>query len=88
MPLVGSCSTAISAACHRPRWEEAGAAFKMVGWGVVRDGGEGGWGNGRDEGMGMGGGEAVGHCAFSAEEVGRPVVGRYYAGRPLDWGGR
>ena len=34
IPLVGSCSAAISAACHRPK-EDVDAADKPVMWGVV-----------------------------------------------------
>ena len=34
MPLAGSCSAAISAACHRPE-EDVDAATKPVMWGVV-----------------------------------------------------
>ena len=34
MPLAGSCSAAISAACHRPE-EDVDAAVKPVMWGVV-----------------------------------------------------
>lgn len=39
MPLVGSCSAAISAACHSGRQEgyEVGAALKPLLWGVVGD---------------------------------------------------
>ena len=35
IPLVGSCSSAISAACHRPS-EDKDAAFGLVKWGAVR----------------------------------------------------
>lgn len=35
MPLVGSCSAAISAACHAPKGEEGGS-FKGVMWGSVK----------------------------------------------------
>jgi len=37
MPIVGSCSAAISAACHPPA-EDTSAAFKSVKWGVVEEG--------------------------------------------------
>ena len=40
MPLVGSCSAAISAACHRPR-EDVDAATLPLLWGVVSDQDEG-----------------------------------------------
>lgn len=36
MPLAGSCSAAISAACHRPDWDED-ASMQPVQWGVVQD---------------------------------------------------
>ena len=39
MPLVGSCSAAISAACHRPNGDE-GAERRGVMWGVVTSGDE------------------------------------------------
>ena len=37
VPLVGSCSAAISAACHRPN-EDVDAPFKPVMWGAVESG--------------------------------------------------
>lgn len=37
IPLVGSCSAAISAACHPPD-DELDVAFKPVRWGVVSEG--------------------------------------------------
>lgn len=36
IPLVGSCSAAISAACHPPESDQD-AAWKNVRWGVVKD---------------------------------------------------
>lgn len=36
MPVVGSCSVAISAACHRPDWD-TDAAFKPVQYGLTTD---------------------------------------------------
>jgi hypothetical protein len=36
IPLVGSCSAAISAACHRPPGDTS-ASLKAVQWGVVGD---------------------------------------------------
>ena len=67
IPLVGSCSAAISAACHRPG-VDAMAYSRSVMWGVM-DG---------DENGGMG--SEVGHCCFSSFEVGKPVKGHLYAG--------
>ena len=44
MPLAGSCSAAISAACHRPVWD-TDASLKSVKWGVVKDEGGGEFGH-------------------------------------------
>ena len=62
IPFVGSCSAAISAACHVPD-DQKDTSVKSVQWGVVSEVEEG----------------EVGHCSFSAEEVGRPVEGQLYA---------
>ena len=64
MPLVASCSAAISAACWRPDGD-ANAGENGVMWGVVEEG----------EGE-----EGVGHCCFTSWEVEKPVEGRRYAG--------
>jgi hypothetical protein len=64
--LAGSCSMALSAACHLDkRIEECGpaAAAEKLQWGVV----------GVSE-------DGVGHCSFSTREVGLPVKGEFYAG--------
>jgi hypothetical protein len=65
MNIAGSCSTAISAACHLVEDEVDGhtAAMKKLQWGVVRMSAEG-----------------VGHCAFSTKEVDFPRKGEMYAG--------
>ncbi|CAO2650076.1 Nn.00g013680.m01.CDS01 [Neocucurbitaria sp. VM-36] len=66
MPLAGSCSMAISAACHNLGQEETDgdmAAEKKLQWGVVSMGHDG-----------------VGHCAFSTNDVEAPVKGEVYAG--------
>ncbi|KAJ8109018.1 hypothetical protein OPT61_g7764 [Boeremia exigua] len=65
MPLAGSCSLAISAACHPEH--HAGAGYVVLSeqklqWGVVSTGVDG-----------------IGHCAFSTKEVGPLVKGRMYA---------
>jgi hypothetical protein len=65
IPLVGSCSAAISAACHRSSMDSM-AHLKPVMWGVTEKGGHA-----------M---EEVGHCCFSSFEVERPVKGNLYAG--------
>jgi hypothetical protein len=66
IPLVGSCSAAISAACHGPSWEEDGFWMKKLQWGVV-------------PGMGLETND-VGHCSFSGGHVEKPVSGVAYAG--------
>lgn len=63
MSLVGSCSLAVSAACHGGGDKGREAAGEAVKWGFV----------GRSE-------EGIGHCAFSAEDVGFPRGGELYAG--------
>ena len=67
IPLAGSCSLAISAACHPPEWD-TDAALNPVLWGVIPN-----------SGPGMGGSE-VGHCAFTSGEVEALVEGKEYAG--------
>ena len=64
MPLVGSCSAAIAAACHPPVWETE-AALKPVQWGALPD---------------LTFEDGTGHCCFSSEEVVLPVTGQKYAG--------
>ena len=67
MPLAGSCSAAISAACHPPE-ADVRASLKRVMWGVVTEESfqyEGEW---------------VGHCSFTSSEVKAPVVGNLYMG--------
>jgi hypothetical protein len=68
IPLVGSCSAAISAACHRPS-VDAMAHMRPVMWGVM---------DADDDEEGRG--SEVGHCCFSSFEVGKPVKGHLYAG--------
>jgi hypothetical protein len=67
MNLVGSCSVAISAACHLRGIEEGdgyAAAMGKLRWGDVGGGDE----------------DGVGHCAFSTKDVVGPTVGKMYAG--------
>lgn len=66
MPVVGSCSAAISAACH-PLPEDTDASLMPVQWGAVTSGER------------SGGGQPVGHCAFSSLPVEIPIPGRLYA---------
>ncbi|EXJ62826.1 hypothetical protein A1O7_03266 [Cladophialophora yegresii CBS 114405] len=64
MPLVGSCSMAIAAACHQPDWD-TDASLKPVQWGVI---------------PGVVDEKGVGHCAFTSGEVEPLVEGKEYAG--------
>jgi hypothetical protein len=64
MPLVGSCSAAISATCHRPHWD-VDASLKPVMWGVV------------DQGKID---REFGHCSFSSGHVDPVEDGKLYAG--------
>ncbi|KAJ9612192.1 hypothetical protein H2200_003789 [Cladophialophora chaetospira] len=64
IPLVGSCSAAIAAACHQPEWD-TDASAKAVRWGVSPEM--------EDE-------RGVGHCAFSSGVVEMPLEGKEYAG--------
>lgn len=67
MPLIGSNSAVISAACHGVESDE-NAAVRPLMWGVT------------NEGEGEGEGEGAGHCSFSSAAVGIPAQGRRYAG--------
>lgn len=64
MPLVGSCSAAISAACHPPA--NGADSLKPVKWGVVSD----------TDGDGK---QSIGHISFSSGEVLPPIPGHYYS---------
>lgn len=67
LPPIRFCSAVISAACHRPDWDPE-AHKKQLQWGEVtslRFDGEGG--------------EIIGHCCFTSDEVVRPEEGRLYA---------
>lgn len=64
IPLVGSWSAGISAACHPPQMD-TWASQSEVQWGVVS----------HDTGVGD-----VGHCSFTSGFVTPPVEGRLYAG--------
>ncbi|KAJ4318189.1 hypothetical protein N0V94_004555 [Neodidymelliopsis sp. IMI 364377] len=67
MPVAGSCSAAISAACH-PLPEDTDASVLPVQWGAVSHGDRSGEGA-----------AAVGHCTFSSLPVEQPIRGRFYA---------
>ena len=96
MPLAGSCSAAISAACHPPPNDHE-AHLKKVQWGVCGiDSGEGAWksteGGSDNRDACDGGIEAwrrpeesrmqteLGHCSFTSMLVTSPVESRRYAG--------
>jgi hypothetical protein len=64
MPLAGSCSVAISAACHRPSWD-VDASLNSILWGVIP-------GSGDETG--------VGHCCFTSGSVEAIQDGQQYAG--------
>ncbi|RDW85190.1 hypothetical protein BP6252_02780 [Coleophoma cylindrospora] len=65
IPLVGSCSAAISAACHRPM-EDSSASMLPIQWGVV---------DANDPRN-----VEVHHCCFTSFDIQRPVQGQLYAG--------
>jgi hypothetical protein len=65
MNLAGSCSVAVSAACHAEEWDGVDghtAAKGKLKWGVVGIGPDG-----------------IGHCSLSSREVSLPEEGRMYA---------
>ena len=69
MPVAGSCSVAIAAACMpQPGRDEDGAAFEPVQWGV-------------SSGVAMGG---IGHCCFTKGPVQVPLDGAFYRGEKGD----
>ena len=67
IPLVGSCSAGISAACHRPERDDA-ASTERLKWGVVHCGGM----EGAKE-------DQIAHCSFSSFKALPPRKGRMYA---------
>ena len=62
MPLAGSCSLAISAACHRPS-EDSDAGLFPIQWGAVS--------HGTEE-------EGPGHCCFTSLDIETPIEGQQY----------
>lgn len=71
IPLVGSCSAAISAACHRPK-DDRDASLEAVKWGAGDMDGDGE--------VDERGERRVGHCCLTSFEVSSPVPGELYAG--------
>ncbi|CZT06813.1 uncharacterized protein RAG0_12456 [Rhynchosporium agropyri] len=72
IPLVASCSAAISAACHLPEGDKE-ASLEAIQWGVIGGAGisVGSWRNSD---------EYFGNCGFSSKLVAPPIPGRWYAG--------
>lgn len=66
LPVAGSCSAAISAACHPPQ-ADVDAPLRPVMWGVVSKGDD----SSEDR---------HGHCSFTSMHVGTPIPGHWYAG--------
>ncbi len=69
MPVAGSCSVALAAACHPPKRDED-ASFLPVRWGEVADA------SGEED--------EVRHCSFTSGEVQAMTPGRLYAGSRQD----
>lgn len=67
VPLAGSCSAAISAACHPPQGD-LNQSLKPVMWGAVT--------KEDSETINI----DVGHCSFTSFEVEPPTRGQWYAG--------
>lgn len=67
MPLAGSCSAAISAACHPPE-ADTFSSTNAVMWGVV------------DHETTKDGVDTVGHCSLTSLDVKAPSRGEMYAG--------
>ncbi|KAK1544158.1 hypothetical protein CPAR01_04791 [Colletotrichum paranaense] len=65
IPVAGSCSAAISAACHPALNEEPEMWTKSLRWGVVS--------KGSSEA-----GSELPHCSFSSRKIGAPIEGERY----------
>lgn len=89
LPLAGSCSAVISAACHPPLGDD-GASLKKVMWGACRGDLDGSWDTEVDisnllktdgkEAMRQDGEQVkVGHCSFTSTAVEEPEEGKLYA---------
>jgi hypothetical protein len=62
IPLAGSCSAVISAACHPAKGDD-NAALLPVQWGAEKE---------------VEDNDVVGHCSFTSHEVTQPEVGKLY----------
>jgi len=71
MPLAGSCSAAIAAACHPPE-EDVDASYEPLMWGAVQMKPSSTIESG------------VGHCSLSSLPVNQPIIGHLYAGKDKD----
>ena len=91
MPLDGSCSAVISAACHPPPGDDQ-ASSKGVMWGACASDVDGEWIRTMEldnapEGLRWtenGAAVRVGHCSFSSLAVEAPVESDLYAGLSSD----
>ena len=72
IPLVRSCSAAISAACHRPDADEQ-ASLRPVMWGVV--------GYEFNEDLLM----PIGRCSFTSYDIEAPIKGKLYGSWESKW---
>ncbi|KAG0642426.1 hypothetical protein HOY80DRAFT_1106059 [Tuber brumale] len=72
MPLAGSCSAAIAAACHPPEGD-MDASYEPLMWGAVPKSKSGSTAE-----------SEVGHCSLSSLPVDRPIMGHLYAGKDKD----
>lgn len=86
MPVVGSCSLAIAAACHHPDGKgHPDVALSALKWGVMVDWNrkQSGQGEGEEEEQETRGllplNDGYGHCGFSDEFVDEPQEGQVYA---------
>ncbi|KAL8879876.1 MAG: hypothetical protein Q9198_002600 [Flavoplaca austrocitrina] len=77
IPLVGSCSSAISAACHPPQGDDK-PSRKAVRWGSC--GPTSTLGMTRDNSTLSSGESEIGHCSLTSFSVEPPVEGALYAG--------
>lgn len=66
MPLAGSCSAAISAACH-PKQQDEDMSVLPIKWGAEK----------KNMSVDV---KSIGHCSFSSFEVDMPMAGERYAG--------
>ncbi|CUS13874.1 unnamed protein product [Tuber aestivum] len=71
MPLAGSCSAAIAAACHPPE-DDMDASYEPLMWGAV------------PVKSGSTAESEVGHCSLSSLPVDQPIIGHLYAGKDKD----